>query len=259
MKLSVKPNLLKYLVLGAGAAALVLQLLLYATGIDEEGLLRRGHIAGILIGLLSVVTLVGLCLLTRNITGPEQYADCFRANTPGGIGCLAAAAGILITTISEMGDASDTVALLTRLLGFASAAALAVVGFCRLSGAKPFFLLHAVPCIYFAIRMICQYRFWSSDPQLQDYCFQLLACVALMLMSYHHAAFGADMGSHKRLWFFSLMAVYLCCLSIAGAESRLLYLGTGIWAFTDLSCLTAKTRRQRPSLNLEEEPGTEEG
>ena len=149
-------------------------------------------------------------------------------------------------------------AQLTQLMGFASSAALAVVGLCRLMGMKPFFLLHVVPCIYFAFRMVCQYRFWSSDPQLQDYCFQLLACVTLMLMSYHHAAFGADIGRHNRLWFFSLISVYLCCLSVASPEGRLLYLGTGIWAYTDLSSLTPKLRRQRPSLNLEEEPGAEE-
>lgn len=259
MKLSVKPNMLKYLILGAGAAASALLFLLYATGMDEEGLLQRSHIAMTLLCLLSIAALTALILLTRTITGPEHYPDCFHNPMPGGIGCLAAAAGILITTLGETGETADRVAQLARFMGFAAAVSLTAAGFCRLSSIKPFFLLHVVPCIYFAVRMICQYRYWSSDPQLTDYCFQLLACVALMLMSFHHAAFGADTGRHNRLWFFSLASVYLCCLAIVSPESRLLYLGTGIWAFTDLSCLTAKARRQRPSMNLEEETGTEEG
>jgi len=147
---------------------------------------------------------------------------------------------------------------LTRILGFVSAAALAAAGFCRLTGTKPFFLLFAAACLYFALRMVCQYRHWSSDPQLQDYCFLLLACVGLMLTAYHHGAFGAEMGSHRDLWFFSLMAAYLCCLSLAGPRSQLFSLGCGIWAFTNLSHLSARVRRQRPSLNLEEAPGIEE-
>lgn len=251
MKISVKPATLKYLVLGAGALGLLLRFLLYATGTDDQGLLVRGHFSSYLMWILNTVVLVGLFLLSRSITGPELYRDCFPTSTPAGIGCILAAVGVLITTIAEA-SATDTTQLLCTVLGFAAVLILLFLGFCRLCGFEPNFLFPAVLCVYFAIRMVSQYRNWSADPQLQDYCYHLCACVGLMLTAYHHAAFGAGMGSHRQLWFFSLATVYLCCLTLAGPENQLFYLTTGIWLFTNLTSLAAKPRRRRPALNLEE-------
>lgn len=258
MKISVKPAILKYLVLAAGGLGLVLRALLYALTTDEQGLLARNHPLAILLSALTIVVLAGVFLLSRSITGPERYSDCFQPSLPGGIGCMLAAVGILITTISEMGSASDSVDLVVRVMAFAAIGALIVAGLSRLMGSRASFLFYVALCLYFCVRMVSQYRHWSSNPQLQDYCFHLLACVGLMLTAYHHAAFGADMSSHRNLWFYALATVYLCCVSLAGPEHQLFYLGTGIWAFTSLSNLTPKKRRQRPNLNLEEEPGTGE-
>jgi hypothetical protein len=86
--------------------------------------------------------------------------------------------------------------------------------------------------VYFALRVICLYRFWSSDPQLQDYVFYLGAYVALMLCAYHHAAFDADMEKHGSLWFWSMAAVYLCCLALPNSQDGYLPF-LGIWVITN--------------------------
>lgn len=251
MKITVKPATLKYLVLGAGALGLLLRFLLYATGTDDQGLLERGHFAYYLMGILNIAVLAGLFLLSRDIRGPELYRDCFPTSTPAGIGCILAAVGVLVTTIAEA-SAADTTQLVCTVLGFAAVLILLFLGVCRLCGLEPHFLFPAVLCVYFAIRMVSQYRHWSADPQLQDYCYHLCACVGLMLTAYHHAAFGAGLGNHRRLWFLSLATGYLCCLAVAGPENHLFYLTTGIWLFTNLTNLTARPRRRRPALNLEE-------
>ena len=259
MKITVKPNTLKYLVLGAGALGMLLRFLLYATGTDDQGLLSRSHFAHYLVWILTAVTLAGLFLFSRSITGPDLYRDCFPTSTPAGIGCILAAVGILITTITESTAESGSAELVCTVFGFAAALILLFLGVCRLCGLEPSFLCEAVLCVYFAIRMVSQYRHWSSDPQLMDYCFHLCACVGLMLSTYHHAAFGVGMGRHRSLWFFSLATVYLCCMTLAGPENQLFYLTCGIWLYTNLTGLTAKPRRRRPTLNLQEEHGgTEE-
>lgn len=257
MKLSVKPENLKYLILGAGGLGLALRVVLYSTGIDEKGLLISGHWAGTALWLLTALAAAALILLTGPIQGPERYQDAHPVSFTAGLGCFALSAGILITTLSEMSASSGNISLIVRLLGFASIAAASFIGFCRIVGAIPHSLCHATVCLYFALRMVSQYQNWSSDPQLQDYIFYLSAYVALMLTGYHHAAFDAQMGSHRALWALSLGAVYLCCLSLKGTADTALLLAAAVWAFTNLTALTGRPRRHRPVLQLEEDPREE--
>ena len=84
------------------------------------------------------------------------------------------------------------------------------------------------------VRLVSHYRHWSTDPQLQDYCFQLLAIVFLMLATYYRAAFDVDMGRRRPLVICHLAAVYFCCLSLIDGSSLCYYLPLIAWIFTDL-------------------------
>lgn len=243
MKLTVKPQLLKYLILGAGGLGLALRVILYATGIDGRGLLVQGHWAHIALWLLTLAAAAAILLSTRKLEGT---ADSHPASLSAAVGAFAAAVGIGLTTVSEFAEFSNRLHLIVWVLGLCSTVAMVGIGVSRLTGRMPYFLLHAVVCVYFALRMVAQYQMWSSDPQLLDYCFYLSSYVALMLTAYHHAAFDADMGSHRSLWCFSLASVYLCCLSLKGNWDTLLLLGCGIWAFTNLTNLTALPNSQPP-------------
>lgn len=232
MKLNIKADSLKYLILGAGGLGLVLRIILYTTGIDGRSLLVRGHWASVALWILTLAVAAVIYLSTRKMEGP---VDLHPASLMGAVGAFAAMAGIALTTLSQFSEFSSRLHLIVWVLGLCSAIALGWVGVCRLTGKQPNFLLHAVLCLYFALRMVSQYQLWSSDPQLQDYCFYLSAYVALMLTAYHHAAFGAQMGNHRAIWFFSLASVYLCCLSLNSRMDTLLLLGCGVWAFTNLT------------------------
>lgn len=235
MKRTIKPNSLKYLILGAGGLGLALRVALYATGIDGRGLLEAGHWAHIALWTLTVVT-TGIILLSAvRFEDPSEHASCYPVSFAGAIGAFAAMAGIGLTTLREFSEFSSRLHLIVWVLGLASTAAMGLIGVCRLRGKTPHFLLHTAICIYFALRVVSQYQRWSSDPQLQDYCFYLIAYVALMLTAYHHAAFDTDLGHHKHLWFFSLSAVYLCCVSLSGNMDTVLLFGCGLWAFTNLT------------------------
>lgn len=258
MKLTVKPDSLKYVILGAGGLGLALRTLLYATGIDGRGLLEAGHWAQIALGLLTLAVVAAAVLLTRSIDGPTDHDTAYPVSFAAAMGAFAATVGIALTCIREFAEFSSTVYLLTWVLGLCSAVALGIVGVCRLTGAKPSPLLHGLVCVYFALRMISRYQLWSSDPQLLDYCFYLSAYVTLMLTAYHHAAFDADMGSHKALWLYSLASVYLGCTALKGSMDTALLLGCSAWAFTNLTCLTRRPRRQRPAMNFSEAPEAEE-
>lgn len=253
MKFNMKPNDLKLVMLSAAILGLALRIALYATGFDGRGLLTENHWTAVALWCLTAAAAAVLLVFGRTITGPEAYADAHPVSFGAAMGCFALAAGLALTTIREFSEFSTNLHLAIWVLGLVCAAAMGIVGVCRLLGKKPYFLLHTALCIYFALRMVSQYRTWSSDPFLQDYCFYLTAYVALMLTAYHQAAFDAGMGKHRLLWFYSLGSVYLCCLSMKGSRDTLLLLGCAVWAFTNLTNLTARKRRTRPVLNLDED------
>jgi len=257
VKVNIKPKQLKYVILMAGAAGLILRTLLYAVGIDGRGLLTENHPVSIALGVLTAASAAVLLFFGLGISGSKEYNNAHPASSGAAMGCFALMAGLAMTAVREFGEFSVLLHLIIWVLGIVSTVAMGYVGVCRLTGKKPYFLLHAVLCIYFALRMVSRYRIWSSDPQLQDYCFYLCAYVALMLTAYHQAAFDADMGKHRALWIFSLAATYLCCLSLKGTQDIWLLLGSGIWAFTNLTNLSRRRRRVRPALNLEaqDDPG----
>ena len=237
MKLSVNPTQLKYAVPSAGALALLLRAVLYLTGADGKGLLPSGHWAGIALWILSLAVLAGLFVCTRSIHGSRRYQDSFPVSWVSAAGAFLAALGLAVTAVSDAGISTGIAELAVRILGFAAAAALVAVGLCRMTGAKPPFPCHAALCVYFALRMVYQYRRWSSDPQLQDYCFRLLATVCLMLAVYQRAAFDAGIGRRRPCAFFSLAAVYFCCLSLTDWGEIPFFLGTGAWMITNLCSL----------------------
>lgn len=253
MKFSVKPQLLKCITLAAGGVGLALRAILYATGTDEKGLLMAGHWAGISLTVLTLAVVAGLFVLTRPIKGPEEYPDAFPVSIWGGAGALAAGLCTLISAVTGFSAVTDTIGLLVQILGLIAGAGLILTGLCRSLGAKPNFLLHTALCLYFAVRMVSQYRSWSSDPQLMDYCFYLCAFVCLMLTAYQFAAFDAGFGSHRSLWFTGLLGVYFCCLSLSGPQDVIFILACGIWAFTNLTSLSGRPRRKRPTLQLDQE------
>ena len=258
MKLSLSPEKLKLLTLGAGGLGLALRALLFLTGIDEKGLLEPGHIVSVLLWLVSIIVLAGLFLLTRKLEGSADYTDAFPTSGLAPLGALAAAIGIGITAISGFSRPSDLLTQLRNICGILAAVSMVFVAYCRLTGRKPVFLFHGILCVFMALDLVCRYRQWSSDPQLQDYVFHLLACIFLMLTAYQQAAFDADMGNHKILWLTSLIGVYLCCVSLWGGESLLYFLTGGIWAYCGISSLVPRRRRTRPTLTLEPDETGEE-
>ena len=233
MKKLLDPKNLPWLTLIAGAVGLLLRLWHYSTA-AKTGFLTRWHISAILLYLLTAAFLVVLIAGTRSLTQANKYQFNFPASTVGG---LAAAAALVITAIGDL-MAGQTIATVVGVLGIITAVCLALMANARWKGLHPSPLFHILCCLYLTLRLFYMYRSWSSDPQLQDFCFQILALVCLMLSAYHRATFDANFGKRHSYVFFSLAAVFFCCLSLGGPDHILFYLGCGFWQITDLCNLT---------------------
>lgn len=240
-----KPSNLPWIILGAGILGAALRALLFATGMDEKRLLISGHGAQLLIWLLTAAVAVLLLMLTWDLKQAAKYSFNFPAFLAGAIGAALACVGIFITAIAELFSSADILSTLNGLLGLACAGALAFLAYCRWKGMHPSALFHIIICIYLMLRLVCQYRLWSADPQIQDYFFSLLATVCSMLASYYCAAFSANTGNRQLHTLFHLAGVYFCLVSVPHCDNPLFYLTMAAWLFTDLCNLTPMPRDKR--------------
>lgn len=243
MKKFIKPDLLPLIVLAAGIIGLLLRLWQSMAGTDEKGLLITGHISGILLAILSVVTLVVIAVGTFTLTQGNQYRRNFPASLPACVCTGLAAVGILITAISYLSEPLDVVSFITGVSGLLATVCLAFLSYGRFRGRQPSLLLHICICVFMMLHLISQYRIFSSEPQVQSYCYPLLATVCIMLSSYQSATFAGNYGIRKMHAFFHLAAVYFCCLCLIGDHTPLLHLVMGAWMLTDLCSLRPAPRR----------------
>lgn len=227
------PNYLKFLALGTGIGGCALRITLYLTGLDRKGLPVAGHWAQNGLLILTAAVFVFFLLITRTIQGSQDYRSAYPRSVVSGIGCLIAAFAFFMSDLPDaMLGSFHTPELVLRCGAVFS---LCFVAFCRFAGRKPPFLFHGISCLYLVLRMICLYRLWSPDPQLIDYGFYLGAYISLILTCYQFAAFDADCGSHKKLWFWGLVSVYLCGVSLSGNQEPLFLLLCMVWVLTNLS------------------------
>lgn len=232
------------LTLICGGVGMLLRTWLMSTA-NELGFIQKGHISETLLLLLTGLVLAALFLATRCLQQGNKYRFNFPASAIGAGGTLLAALGIGIASVTELLATGDLLSSVAAVAGLVASLGMLLAAKCRWDGARPAIVLHGCVSLWLMLRLLSLYRAWSSDPQLEDYGFQLLAVVFCMLAAYHRAAFNGGQGKRSQYAFFALGTVYFCCLSLAGPDSILLYLSLGIWLYTDMCNLKPIARKNR--------------
>lgn len=231
MKKTCKTDLLPLGTLLLAALSGWLRYTLYQVGLDEKMLLVAGHPLELAVWLCMALTAAVICFgaLRQKQTGsPSPLLSAF--------GHILGASGILLTVLLNGNSASFAFAVLWKYCGIAAAAGLVYGAFAVVLGKRPFFAAYAIPSIFFALHLISHYKFWCSDPQLQNYVFAFLGTVALMLFAYQCSAAIFHQGKPQSLRLWGLLAAYFCLVCISGTEYLFLYLGCGLWALSCTFC-----------------------
>ncbi len=244
MKNLIPTKYLPLLALGCGLLGLLFRALLYALGVDDQGLLARGTFLNVLTWLPAVLATPLLVVGILPLKGSKHYRGNFSASPAGATGAFLAAVGILVSVLTGMGEYSDLLARARTVSGIAAALCLVVTGIARLRGRKPFFLFYGFICLFFALNLTHLYRVWSGIPQTQDYLFSLFACVFLMFFAYYQTGFAIEEGQRRPLLLTGLMGAMLCLTAMAHTDSPLFYLGCGAWCILNLCSLTPRRRRK---------------
>ncbi len=236
---------LRYLgnaVLLAGGAGFLLNLWLLLSGTDEKGLYSPGHPAWFFLCVLSILVLAFVWFLTRRVGVNRNYRGNFSPSLPGAVGSAAAAVGLVVSGIGFLTGGTGLLYAFIGLLGILSGAGLGLAAVCRYSGRNIHFSLHMLPCLYFTLRAFILGRQFGSEPEAARYLFPMLASLALIPASYQLWAFDVNLGDRRKSLFWSLLAAYLCIVSIPmGGE--LLYAAAAAWLLTNLCVLRYLRRR----------------
>ena len=231
MKKFIKPSYIPLFILGAGGLGYALQTWLYATGSDGAGLFRRGHPAEILLYVLTAAVIGFILYSLRPIKGTPAYDRMFRPGLLPALGYWIAAVGIIFISVFDLSSAQQTVQIVGAVCGILAALCLAYHGLCRFGVLTCKFDLHSIIVIYLVLHLVNQYKFWSSEPQMQNYFFQLLASIFLMLDVYYHACLSAGKDARRAYAFLHYCTCFFCCVA-AQSQNMLFYLVMAIWGFT---------------------------
>ena len=243
MKRFLKITNLPLMVLGSGLLTCFMRFLLLR-GRDEKGLLSVGTFPDVMSLILVALTLALLFWGCRQLKGGNKYASNFSASIPAAASMTLAALGFLITSISDLGVAIDSIGKFSALLGFLAAIALLLLAFVRFKGVRLNVIFHGIICFYLILHLVSHYRLWSSCPQLQSYGFELLAIVFVMLAAYQRAAFDAGSGNRQAYTFFSLTALYFCISALPSCDNIAFFLGCSVWMFCTPCNLSISAKKE---------------
>ena len=216
-----------------GGAGCALRMALYTLE-ESSGLLPQNHPLHIAAVIFSALVALAVTLAVLPLDGSSKYRLNFPASSIAGFGALAAGIFMMPNALAILGQATNPLSLVWALLAFLCAPCMMITGICRLKGRRPYFLLHAAICLYFAIHMVCQYRIWSGTPQVETHLIPLLACVFLALTGYYRTAFDVNMAVRRQLLLCGLPAGFFCISSLGGNGNKWFYLAGGFWSLTCL-------------------------
>lgn len=243
MKRSEKNRILPWLAPVLGGLGMAAMWSVFTFGSDENNLILPFHISAITVWLLTAAMVAGLLFLLWDLQDTAGYRRLFPDSRLAALGILAAGVSILATVIESLTAMNEPIRILSGLLKIAAGVALLYLAWCRWKNVRGSFLAWAAATAYMLLRIMFEYRSWSTQPELLRYLFPLLASVSMALAMYHRTAFAFKMGSRKQFLFFSQFGAFCCLLSLPAAPAPF-YLGMALWAMTDRCSLKALKPRK---------------
>lgn len=159
---------------------------------------------------------------------------------------MAGAVGMVLGCAAMVLDMEQEYDVLLAAGGIVAALCWAVVGLERYRGRKLPAALFMIPALFFAVRLIMDFRLWSQDPQILDYCFDLFALLSIMCATYYLGGFCFDQGKRRIAVFCCCCAIFFGASSIAGGRLREVAMtgGSMLWLTANLWTLLRPARKR---------------
>lgn len=213
------------------AVGCILGLWQRAAGRNELGFWDTGSVPVIGLVLLSVLAVIVFILLARKTPKVPQ-------TIPGGLSAgLGTVLGGVLLAVTVLADftAYPTLALLCGVLGIIAAVITVLQGLQRIRGKQPELLLGCVIVLWLVLRIIGDFKSWSTDPMILDYCYPLLALLCSMAAGFHTAGWLAGLGRGRITAFWCMAGLFFCAAALP--EDLLLFGGLLLLNAQNLWCM----------------------
>lgn len=208
---------------------------------DENGLLIPGSrvIWGfVALGVLLIAALVLLIVRLDKTPGTDV---CLHGGMFFNLLSAGAAAAIMAACAycSVKTPLGDTVHLIIYTVGVAMGALLVISDALRIWGKRSNLALLLLPALFLAARLIFDFKQWSTDPIVIDFCFKLLASICAMLACFNLSGFPIRLGKKRTTVFFCMLAFAFSAMTAADyilhrncpTRELALYASIGLWCF----------------------------
>lgn len=212
--------------------------------VDGFGLPLSGQPSTLILILFSLLMVVPAFLFGRSSVVPDGKRHVMTFTGSGFAVSLVGAVLLFVGAMLSAGECllfgGSTASLLMCMLGIVSAVCLMVVAYVRRSGKGSYPVAHLIPIVYLILKLILNFKDWSTDPVVLDYCFIFFALVFTLLAVYHGVGFLFDAGKPRRVFFHSFMAIYFCALATVEAlvegslSTAVNYMGFLLWLWPSL-------------------------
>lgn len=216
-------------------------------GTDASGLPFR-HVSHMTFIGVSLVFVALFLVLAAGSPGRSGRYLVLQSGKSGFILSMLAACLILIGSGMEFAEAllagPGISAPIMCLMGFLGSICCLCAANFRRRGANPWPVTELIPVLYLIIKLIFNFKSWSIDPIILDYCVILFALIFVLLAFHRTAGFVFDQGKPRATMFYSLCAVYFSAAAMMDGMADLslstlvTYCGFLVWQLPVVLCLS---------------------
>lgn len=216
-------------------------------GVDAQGLPLAHHNSTFLMAGWCALSLIVFALLARGTKGISREPQVLEPAS--GLLCYLGGGLILLSAILDFASALAAGATMSApilcLLGVLSGICLLVVSYLRHQRKPVAPPLELIPEVYLVVKLVLNFKGWSTDPIILDYCVLLFALIFVLLGFYYSTGFLFSQGKPRLTLFCCLGA---CLFSAMAALDGVMdrspaavteYLGFILWLLPVISCMTA--------------------
>ena len=229
----------------AAVAGFFLRTSQLANAYDETGRMITGLGTGPLTWLCLLMVVV-FGVYSFFLTPQKKYAVVESRSMGLFVLTTAAAAGMILGCVLLALNLTMMSDLLVATGGVVAGICWFVAGLDRVRGRKVPAALFMTPALFYAVELICEFRYWSRDPMILEYCFDLLAMICIMCATYHFGGFSFDRGSRRRTAFFCMCGIFFCAITLADASLNTWIRSTAaaLWLLSNLLPLLRRCKQQ---------------